>query len=127
MITLGLRHIALRVRDVRVSKAFYSAFFGMTIDWEPDPKNVYLTSAGHDNLALHEVAGLPPSRADQPLDHLGFFACSPQDVEVFHAEAVRKGIPIVHPPKKHRDGSTSFYLKDPDGNTVQVIHHPHLK
>jgi catechol-2,3-dioxygenase len=30
----------------------------------------------------------------------------------------------VHRPKRHRDGSYSFYVADPDGNTVQVLYEP---
>ena len=27
-------------------------------------------------------------------------------------------------PKTHRDGARSCYFSDPDGNHVQIIHHP---
>jgi len=27
-------------------------------------------------------------------------------------------------PKTHRDGARSCYFSDPDGNKVQIIHHP---
>ena len=50
----GLRHLALRVRDIRESKDFYLRIFGLKVVWEPDPQNCYLSS-GIDNLALHEV------------------------------------------------------------------------
>jgi hypothetical protein len=30
----------------------------------------------------------------------------------------------VRRPKRHRDGSYSFYVADPDGNTVQVLFEP---
>jgi len=36
----------------------------------------------------------------------------------------RSGARIVHPPKGHRDSSYSFYLADPDGNTIQVLYEP---
>jgi catechol 2,3-dioxygenase-like lactoylglutathione lyase family enzyme len=32
-----------------------------------------------------------------------------------------RGVPIVHEPRGHRDGSVSFYCRDPDGNLVQVL------
>ena len=54
---LGLRHLALRVRDVRAAREFYVGVFGMRVVWEPDAQNVYLTS-GCDNLALHEDAAV---------------------------------------------------------------------
>ena len=51
---LGLRHLALNVRDPQASKRFYCECFGMSVVWEPDPDNVYLSS-GPDNLALHRA------------------------------------------------------------------------
>ena len=54
MALLGLRHLALNVRDPQASKRFYADCFGMQVVWEPDPDNVYLSS-GPDNLALHRT------------------------------------------------------------------------
>ncbi len=51
---LGLRHLALNVRDMAAMKAFYVGVLGFAVEWEPDPDNVYLTS-GRDNLALHRA------------------------------------------------------------------------
>ena len=52
---LGIRHIALNVRDVQKSIQFYSGILDMKLEWMPDPDNAYLTS-GQDNLALHKSA-----------------------------------------------------------------------
>ena len=41
---LGLRHVALNVRDVRKSLDFYSKVLGMKMEWMPDEENAYLTS-----------------------------------------------------------------------------------
>ena len=53
---LGLRHVALRVGDIRKSLDFYTRVLKLKVEWHPDPDNVYLTS-GTDNLALHQVGG----------------------------------------------------------------------
>lgn len=124
MKTLGLRHAALNVKNAQVSKKFYTDFFGMTVEWEPDLANVYLTSAGQDNLALHENKNTCMNPDNQTLDHLGFMMPSKKSVDELYQDAVQKKIPIFRKVKQHRDGAYSFYLKDPDGIIVQVIYHP---
>ena len=116
----GLRHLALRVRDVERARDFYRTIFGMEVVWEPDRANIYLSS-GTDNLALHEDAQAAPGGA---LDHLGFLVGAPEDVYAA-AEALRaRGVPLAHEPKVHRDGSVSCYCRDPDGNLVQILFLP---
>ncbi|MEW6325263.1 MAG: VOC family protein [Nitrospirota bacterium] len=125
----GLRHLALRVTDMAASRAFYEGLFGMKVVWEPDPKNVYLSS-GADNLALHQIE--PADQADfrpgrgQLLDHLGFIVSSPADVEQWHDYLRQAGAPILKPPTRHRDGSVSCYVADPDGNSIQFLYEPTL-
>ena len=70
MALLGLRHVALNVRDPQASKRFYADCFGMSVVWEPDPDNVYMSS-GPDNLALHRVVRGGAGRARPPRLHRG--------------------------------------------------------
>lgn len=125
----GLRHLALKVTDLARSRKFYEDFFGMKVVWEPDPENVYMSS-GPDNLALHQIPAADLARyktaKDQLLDHLGFIMDAPVSVDRLFAQAERSGAVIVKPPKQHRDGSYSFYMADPDGNTVQVLYEPNI-
>ena len=117
----GLRHLALTVSDVERAKSFYMRVFGMKPVWEPDADNSYLSS-GCDNLALHR--GKPGDRSAQSLDHLGFVVATIDDLEAGWEWAQANGIEIVHELRKHRDGSSSFYIRDPDGNLVQVLYEP---
>ena len=118
---LGLRHLALNVRDPQASKRFYCECFAMTVVWEPDPDNVYLSS-GPDNLALHraEVKGAGA------LDHLGFIVETRDDVDGMARRFAELGVPIAAAAKDHRDGSRSFYCLDPDGLSIQVLFEPTL-
>lgn len=123
---LGMRHIALKVRDVARAKRFYQDLLGMAVVWEPDDKNVYLSS-GCDNLAIHEVAeNFARSAEERQLDHLGFIVDSIERVRELEQEFVRQGVTIVHPFKIHRDGSASFYCADPDGIVIQMLYEPQL-
>jgi catechol 2,3-dioxygenase-like lactoylglutathione lyase family enzyme len=122
--TRGLRHVALNVADVPASVEFYSSLFGMRIVWQPDPDNAYLSS-GCDNLALHQApTGTPPT--EQRLDHLGFIVENPEEVDRAAEVLAARRIPLLRPPRTHRDGSRSLYLTDPDGNVIQILYEPTL-
>ena len=62
----GLRHLALNVRNLEAMKRFYVDVLGFSVEWEPDPSNIYLSS-GIDNLALHQAApdALPQARRNR--------------------------------------------------------------
>ena len=122
----GMRHIALKVKDVAQSKRFYQEVLGMDIVWEPDRENVYLSS-GCDNIAIHGVSEAFSSTAEErQLDHLGFVVENVERVKELEEEFLAKGVPIVHPFKVHRDGSASFYCADPDGIVIQLLYEPQL-
>ena len=118
----GLRHLALNARNLEAMRHFYVDVLGFTIEWQPDPDNVYLTS-GVDNLALHR-APEPLATSGQVLDHLGLIVRSASDVDGWAAYLEHLGVTMVAKPRTHRDGARSCYIKDPDGNTIQIIHHP---
>jgi catechol 2,3-dioxygenase-like lactoylglutathione lyase family enzyme len=120
---LGIRHVALNVRDVQESIQFYSGILGMQLEWMPDPENAYLTS-GQDNLALHKSPeGVEPG-TNQLVHHIGIVARNPEDVDTWANRLRNLGIPLVQEPKTHRDGARSFYFRDPDGLLIQLIYHP---
>jgi len=122
----GMRHIALRVKDIKRSKHFYQEILGMEVVWEPNPQNVYLSS-GVDNLALHQSSsGNDSSSEKQSLDHLGFVVESTERVRELEQEFRAKGVKIIHPFKIHRDQSASFYCADPDGIVIQLLYEPQL-
>lgn len=119
----GMRHLALKVSDVDRATAFYLRVFGMKLVWQPDPDNAYLSS-GCDNLALHRGDREKIAADAQRLDHLGFIVPTIADLEAGYAWAQSSGVEIVHELKHHRDGSVSFYIRDPDGNVIQALYEP---
>lgn len=119
----SLRHLALNVQQLEACERFYVDLLGMRVEWRPDKDNVYLTG-GRDNLALHRIA---VSRSgQQSLDHIGFVLDAIDAVDQWYNFLRGQGVGIAAPPKTHRDGARSFYVRDPDGNTVQLIYHPPL-
>ena len=118
--SLGLRHAALRVRDLAAAEAFFTGPLGYRVVWRPDPENVYLVREG-DNLALHRA-----ERVEAPgaLDHLGILVPRREDVDAWERHLDAAGARIVARPRNHRDGTRSLYLEGPEGLVVQIIHHP---
>ena len=119
---LGLRHLALFVRSFDATKRFYVDLLGFQVEWEPDADNTYLTS-GSDNLALHRESAQLTERGST-LDHLGLIVRSAADVDAWASYLEAQGVTLATQPRTHRDGARSFYLLDPDGNRVQIMHHP---
>jgi catechol 2,3-dioxygenase-like lactoylglutathione lyase family enzyme len=120
---LGLRHIALNVRDVERSVDFYCSVLGMRVEWKPDDDNVYLTS-GSDNLAIHKLPEGQHPGAVQSVHHIGFVVRHIGDVDEWAGRLLSLNIPFANPPKTHRDGARSFYFHDPDGVLIQLLYHP---
>ena len=122
----GLRHLALNAHNLDAMKAFYVDVLGFSVEWEPDADNIYLSS-GIDNLALHRAtAGPGAAGAGQSLDHLGLIVRAADDVDRWAAFLESRGVTLDAKPKTHRDGARSCYFSDPDGNKVQIIHHPSI-
>jgi catechol 2,3-dioxygenase-like lactoylglutathione lyase family enzyme len=118
--TKGIRHLALKIKDMALMRAFYVDILGYQVEWEPDPQNLYLTS-GMDNLALHETTG---DLRGGSLDHLGMIVTEPDDVDAWSDFLKHQNVRLIQEPKTHRDGARSIYFSDPEGNVIQIIYHP---
>ena len=118
--TLGLRHVALRVRDLEAAERFFVELLGYSVEWRPDPENVYL--ARHlDSVALHRHGSAGGAGL---LDHVGLAVPRAEDVDAWAAWLEARGARLVARPRTHRDGARSLYLAGPEGLVVQIIHHP---
>jgi catechol 2,3-dioxygenase-like lactoylglutathione lyase family enzyme len=132
--SLGLRHAALRVRELAVAERFFVDALGYRVEWRPDAENVYLTR-DEDNVALHagpvnapeqpgSSSGPVTGRTGVALDHLGIFVARAEDVDAWERHLDAVGARIVARPKTHRDGARSLYVEGPEGLVVQILHHP---
>lgn len=120
--TLGLRHVALKVRDIKSCERFYVDLLGYRVEWSPDKDNVYL-SCEQDNIALHRTDDEIEPGA---LDHIGILLKQADDVDVWYQFLSSHGVRMDAPPQTHRDGARSFYCFDPEGNRIQMIYHPSI-
>ena len=123
--SLGIRHLALKVRNFEKCFKFYTEVLGMDVDWKPDEENVYLTN-GLDNLALHYDKDVSTNTNDSRLDHFGIFIKKKEDIDKYLSHMKDNNVKIHKEKKIHRDNSISFYVEDPDGNILQILWHPML-
>ena len=123
--TLGIKHVALKVKNFDNCLKFYKDILGMDIDWQPDDDNVYLSN-GKDNLALHKDSNLDLSSRNNRLDHYGIMLKTKNDVDYWFNFIKSHDVEIFKDIKDHRDGSRSFYCYDPDKNVLQIMWHPTL-
>ena len=123
--TLGIKHVALKVKNFDNCLKFYTDILGMDIDWQPDNDNVYLSN-GKDNLALHKDSNLDLSSKNNRLDHYGIMLKTKDDVDYWFNFIKSHDVEIFKDIKNHRDGSRSFYCYDPDKNILQIMWHPTL-
>ncbi len=111
-----LGHVAIRVQDVDRAKSFYIGL-GMRLVWD-DTDWCYLEAgSGNDGLAL-----LGPSYKEAG-PHFAFHFTKRIEVEEAHRDLKNSGVQVgnLH---DHRDGTASFYLKDSEGNWLEMLYQP---
>ena len=111
-----LGHVAIRVDDVDRAKSFYMSL-GMKLVWD-DTDWCYLEAGeSRDGLALLG----PGYKAAGP--HFAFHFTNKDEVEKLHDSLKNQGMKVgaLH---DHRDGTSSFYLKDTEGNWLEMLYHP---
>ncbi len=116
IIVKRLGHVAIRVKDVDRAKTFYMGL-GMKLVWD-DTDWCYLEAGpGNDGLALLG----PGYKAAGP--HFAFHFTEKSEMKQLHSQLIAAGVQVgaLH---DHRDGTSSFYLKDPEGNWFEMLYHP---
>jgi len=122
-------HVALRVGDLEKSVSFYQQLFGVKRVWMAEGEIAFLECGG-DDLALIQIPKekrlTPEALGTTPrgLDHFGFRVRRKEDVDSAYRAMKAQGVEITFGPKLHRDGAYSFYISDPDGNSVQILWDP---
>ena len=111
-----LGHVAIRVGDVARAVEFYTGL-GMRLVWKADDWCYLEAGPGRDGLALLG----PDYKAAGP--HFAFHFHDRAEVDVVHDQLKQAGV-FVGSVHDHRDGTASFYFKDPDGNWLEMLYEP---
>lgn len=117
-----LTHIALQVRDMPASVAFYRDLCGLRIVHERDEgRVVWLAEPGRERefvIVMIAGSGVPP-QADDDFGHLGFAVESTAAVDAI-AERARESGCLVWPPRDE-PYPIGYYcgVRDPDGRFVE--------
>jgi catechol 2,3-dioxygenase-like lactoylglutathione lyase family enzyme len=134
-------HVSFTVAELDRSIAFYARFgyepigrrrsdgimsTGEVTSTDVDVEIVWLRAAGGGPmLELVRYLGEPAERA-RPNSRVGAahlcFAVS--DLQDSYEELREDGVPFLSPPRTDQLGTVWVYMRDPDGNTVELIQDP---
>jgi catechol 2,3-dioxygenase len=117
----GIDHVALAVRDVEKSVAWYCEVLGLERRYQDVWGSLpAVVGIGTTSIALFPVAGSSPQprpgRDVLTMRHLAFRA-SRREFDNACAALVARGIPIT---EQNHQISHSIYFEDPDGHEIEI-------
>jgi catechol 2,3-dioxygenase-like lactoylglutathione lyase family enzyme len=115
--TFGLTHIALAVRDLSRSSAFYQRVLG-AIEVYRTPEFAQLQTPGTRDVIVLEVT---PDRAGPGggIAHFGFRLTDPADIDQARSEVEAAG-GVVREQGEFVPGEPYLFAIDPDGYEVEI-------
>lgn len=126
--TLGLDHVVLRVRDLGRALAFYTDVLGGAVERRLDSLGLVQVRLGRSLVdlvpvdgPLGKLGGEAPADRARNLDHF-CLRIEPFDDREIRAHLAAHGLEGSETGTRYgADGNgPSIYLKDPDGNTVEL-------
>jgi glyoxylase I family protein len=124
----GIDHVVLRVTDIERSLRFYREVLGCDEERRIEPLGLYQLRAGASLIDLVDIAsplgaagGRPPGDDGRNLDHFAI------EVEEFDEAGIRAhltacGVEPGDVAQRYgaRGNGPSMYIRDPDGNVVEL-------
>jgi lactoylglutathione lyase len=121
---VGIGHIAIRVKDIDKTLAFYRDKLGFKemfrIEREGRLWLMYLrvTDTQYIELFPDAVGDRAPSREAVGLNHI----CLEVDsIDRVLADVAKAGIPLTRDKQMGADGNLQAWIEDPDGNRIELM------
>lgn len=126
---LGLDHIVIRTRETAAMREFYCTVLGCTVERELATEFGLIQLRAGSALIdlvpvdseLGRVGGAPPGAEGHNVDHF-CLRVEPFDDQAIRGRLADFGVRAEAPARRYgADGfGPSIYVKDPDGNTVEL-------
>lgn len=131
---MGLNHLGLVVEDIAIAKKWFVDT--LKLELILDRGELLFLLAGKDVIAIktakmainkpehggEDIEGLQKGKSGfQSLDHYGFYAQTPSEVDAFAQHVAENGATILKGPYDRIDGR-SVYIKDPCNNVCEFLY-----
>jgi len=105
--------------DLPASKAFYQDFLGM----KPVMDMGWIITFAVDGKPDLQISILQNDSNEPPENTAVFLSIEVSDVDLLHEKAVKAGIEITYPLTHEEWGVRRFFVKDPNGATINLLQH----
>jgi lactoylglutathione lyase len=120
----GIGHVAIRVRDVDRSLAFYVGRLGFSemLRLERDGRLWLLYLRITDDQFLEVFPDAEGDHApDETRNGLNHVCLTVDDLDVAIADLAARGVSLFRPRKMGADGNLQAWIHDPDGNRIELM------
>jgi glyoxylase I family protein len=120
----GIAHILLHVNGMSEAIAFYENVLGCTVEQRLPKFGMAELRAGGSHVDLVDVTSPEGAWAKsgveggRNIDHFAL-AIRPRDIQSLRDHLSSKGVMITE--EREEDGSVSLYVRDPSGNTIELL------
>lgn len=140
-------HVAITVADFNRTVRFYGDLFGapvVGVNCDHDPQRLrtffgvrsdapelkigWLRVPGGATIEVFEFRPTEPGAEMEwtrpGLTHLSF---NVRNTAKWHEYLLSKGVEVLSPPERSPKGHTFFFVRDPDGNLIELIDNRHMR
>ena len=106
----------IQSEHLEASREFYVDFLGFRVEMDMGWIMTFVSPT-------HPTAQLTVLRYDASAPLVPQVSLQVADVDALHAEAVRRGVPVVYPLTDEPWGVRRFFVRDPNGVIINVMTH----